>query len=86
MFYRHIHQSDKFRNSSEVLHLLQISHLCTHMALNWYLYGRLKGIDTALAEHSHIEDKSTFQRTSKRMNSTQSEMFGKTSYKVQLQN
>jgi hypothetical protein len=45
-----------------------------HLALNWFLYGRVKDIDTALAEHTHIEDKSNFQRSSKRMSSTNQEM------------
>ena len=48
-------------------------HLCMHLALNWYLFGRIKGIDTALAEHTHIADKAVFTRTSKRMNSTNQE-------------
>jgi hypothetical protein len=71
----------RLTNSTKTLKVVKC-HLCMHMPYNWLQFGRIKDIDTALAEHSHIQDKSTFQQTSKRMLSTHREMLQKVSIQL----
>jgi hypothetical protein len=61
----------KIKQSSKRLSVVKC-HLCKHLPYNWSQFGCLKDIDTALAEHSHIEDKALYQQSSKRVKSTQS--------------
>jgi hypothetical protein len=71
----------KVTNSSSKLSAVK-PHLATHIPYNWFQFGRVKDIDTALAEHTHIADKETYQHCSKKLKTTSKEMLQRTSVKL----